>query len=847
MCHGCDSRGTHEPEDDLSWREVQTLLDEELHRLPVQHRVPLVLCCLEGVTRDEAAQQLGWSLSTLKRRLERGRELLRLRLVRRGLTLSAALFTPMLMQSTAQAALTVTLVQATVRSALQLAVGQPVAGLVSEQVAALVDGGLKTMLTTKLKVATALLLAVSVAAGAGALTRQALAGKTGDPPAEKSPKNSKEQPAPKEIAKPQGAAGDLVYSGRVLGPDGKPVAGAKLFVTLPWSYMQRPAPSPVRATTGTDGRFQFTASKSKFGPHVYVMAVVAVAPGYGPDWVEVRPQDAKDDLTLRLVKDDVPINGQVLDLQGRPVRGATVRVLHLQAAPKDDLSSWIQAVKAKKEGCHRLERDYLSRQLMSQEIAALPQKVTTDADGRFRITGIGRERMLAVQIEGPAIATKQVRILTRPGEVIEVPEWKPMLEPGLEKPSVMTYYGASFKHAAGPTKPIIGVVRDKDTKKPLAGATIQSYKLASSPMHGIDFIKTTTDEHGRYRLNGMPKGEGNKIMVVPPDDQPYLLTQTEVSDSPGLDPVTVDFELKHGVWIEGKVTDKVTGKSLHAKVEYFSMVPNPHLRDYPGFHSIFFNKSYRNAREDGTFRVIGIPGPGVLAVQYSDLYLLAHERDDEYGTKNAVLNTAPHALAIISYNAVAPIVVNRDHNPAKRDVTLDPGQTFKGTVLDPDGKPLAGARAYGLSGWGGWDRAVLEKADFTVQAFNLKRPRPVVFQHLDKGLVGILASPKKKTDKVTVKLQPGATVTGRLVDVDGQPRANVELDLTFRGPKDYAWAQYFPNKIKTDEAGRFKLNALLPGYRFDLRDPNGWFYFGETLRSGETEDLGDVQVKRGDG
>src|SRR5439155_996400 len=59
---------------------------------------------------------------------------------------------------------------------------------------------------------------------------------------------------------------------------------------------------------------------------------------------------------------------------------------------------------------------------------------------------------------------------------------------------------ASFKHAAGPTKPIIGVVRDKDTKKPLAGATIQSYKLASSPMHGIDFIKTTTDEHGRYRL-----------------------------------------------------------------------------------------------------------------------------------------------------------------------------------------------------------------------------------------------------------------------------------------------------------------------------------------------------------
>src|SRR5207245_3715132 len=85
-------------QDDLSWREVEALLDEELQRLPVKYRVPLVFCYLEGSTRDEAAQQLGWSLSTLKRRLERGRELLRLRLVRGGLTCSDAMVAQMLQQ-----------------------------------------------------------------------------------------------------------------------------------------------------------------------------------------------------------------------------------------------------------------------------------------------------------------------------------------------------------------------------------------------------------------------------------------------------------------------------------------------------------------------------------------------------------------------------------------------------------------------------------------------------------------------------------------------------------------------------------------------------------------------------
>ncbi len=128
-----------------------------------------------------------------------------------------------------------------------------------------------------------------------------------------------------------------------------------------------------------------------------------------------------------------------------------------------------------------------------------------------------------------------------------------------------TYYGASFRHAAAPTKPIVGVVRDTDTKKPLAGVAIVSNRLANDPIVGNEMVRTTTDAQGHYRLVGMPKGEGNRIKVVPGNDQPYLVSYKDVPDSPGLDPVTADFELKRGIWIEGKLTDKVTGKPVVAE------------------------------------------------------------------------------------------------------------------------------------------------------------------------------------------------------------------------------------------------------------------------------------------
>src|SRR5439155_21729310 len=71
---------------DLSWRETCDLLHTELDALPPRYRLPLVLCYLRGLSRDEAARQLGWPVGVLKGRLERGRSRLRDRPAKRSLT-----------------------------------------------------------------------------------------------------------------------------------------------------------------------------------------------------------------------------------------------------------------------------------------------------------------------------------------------------------------------------------------------------------------------------------------------------------------------------------------------------------------------------------------------------------------------------------------------------------------------------------------------------------------------------------------------------------------------------------------------------------------------------------------
>jgi RNA polymerase sigma factor (sigma-70 family) len=167
-----NDRSQPNPMDELTGRELREILHEELARLPESYRLPLILCYLESQTQDEAAGQLGWTAATLKGRVDRGRNLLRRRLRRRGLALGLPLLVASLAQGAA-AAVPVTVVGQTARAAMQFLTGEVVEGHVGRP-AALAEGWVKAMLTLKLKAGAALVLVVGIlGAGAGLAAYQA--------------------------------------------------------------------------------------------------------------------------------------------------------------------------------------------------------------------------------------------------------------------------------------------------------------------------------------------------------------------------------------------------------------------------------------------------------------------------------------------------------------------------------------------------------------------------------------------------------------------------------------------------------------------------------------------------
>jgi RNA polymerase sigma factor (sigma-70 family) len=171
-----------EPDCESPWHELRPILDEELSRLPEKYRAPLVLCYLEGKTNEEAAQQLGRPVGTVWYQLSRGREMLKDRLSRRGVGLSAVALAAVIAQN-ATAVVPEALLALTRQASLAGAGRPDVAGTLAPPVATLVKEVLHDMLLTRLKRAVVMVLVLCVAGlGAGGVASLARSGHEPAPP-----------------------------------------------------------------------------------------------------------------------------------------------------------------------------------------------------------------------------------------------------------------------------------------------------------------------------------------------------------------------------------------------------------------------------------------------------------------------------------------------------------------------------------------------------------------------------------------------------------------------------------------------------------------------------------------
>jgi RNA polymerase sigma factor (sigma-70 family) len=830
---------------DPALRELQQILAEEVSRLPQTYRAAFVLCCLEGKSKAEAAAQLGWKEGTVSGRLARARERIRQRLTRRGLSLAAVLCAGALSADDALA-VPPPLVRTTINAALGTAATGAAAGAIPARVADLAEGVTKAMFVNRVRVVTVLALAVGVvAAGAGVLIcRSAAAGaarEAAPPAAATASAGAATADRPRTEAPPAAEV-----SGRVLDPDGRPLAGARLYLLE--GDCAGKAPPAVRATTDDDGRFRLTPADNG-------KVLFAAADGCGPAWT--RDFGKPGEVTLRLAKDDVPITGRVVDLEGRPLAGATVRLQQLKAPLQGTLDAWLEARKTRKDGIN-LEFEYLSV-LLAPELPQLYPTATTDKDGRFRLGGVGRERVATLLIEEPAIETGQVNVLTRAGvKTVTMPYYDNFPEAG-----ELTYHAAAFDHPAAPCRLVTGVVRDRATGRPIAGAAIR----AGTPFNHL--LRTTTDKEGRYRLTGLARAQRGKsqvILALSPEDAPYLAASKEarVSEDAPRDPVSINFELKKGVWLEGQVKDK-EGRGVEAFLTPFVFIEALDKEDAPALYLPVPNDGGRTDGR-GRYRIAVFPGRGLVGARATGAGL------DRYCAgvgAERIKGGGPSAHAgCIDYPTYPVRALNRDYdclkevNPAAADkvvscdFVLDPGRALTVRAQGPDGKGLEGTWVFGQLVRDQWSEEPVKEAEFPVHGLKPGEGRTLVLRHEGKGLAGVVRIGGDERGPVTARLVPAAAVTGRLLDHGGRPLGHAAIEVRFYLEERPKWIfNHHPLTARADADGKFRIDGLVPGLKYHaltlLQPLSGRPYPGHVfadlvLREGETRDLGDVKIKRPD-
>ncbi len=792
------------PSPDVSLREACDLVHEELERLPEALRAPVLWCYLEGKSRDEVAEQLGVTVGTVKGRLERGRNLLRERLLRRGVPLTVGLLV----------ALTHSAARASSPALIQAAVAA--ASGPSARVAALAQGVSTTMVLSKFKLALGMALIV------GALG--ALLGSGGEP----ARVSARSEPAAGEPAK----AGEV--AGRVIDDKGEPLAGAT--VTL-WVNAKT---NRKVGETGADGRFRFVPNKDE-----QAGKLIAQAKGLGADWASLRDR-APGEITLRL-EEDVPIQGRVLNLEGRPIEGVTVKVQEAMRSRTADLTPYLDAYKKINSGVAipRLVT-------LPPEALGLPKTVTTGKDGRFRLAGAGRERAVSLYIQGRGVETQWFTAITRPGM----------------KGKTGYFRGPEFDVLVGPGKALTGVVKEKESGKPVAGARVT-----------CGTGEATTDGQGRYRIEGLTKRSDYIAFVQGPR---HFSTMAQLKDTPGLDTMTADFEVLAGVYVEGVLREKGTGKPVSGQINYYIASDNPHLKSYTFPQGVGMRGG--SAGEDGKFRVLVIPGRGWLAAT-ADKNVYTRGTPDDWDGK--LIMATPNALFPYYYHAIKDI----DIDPAKTqgarcDLEVDRGITKTGSMVDPDGKPVSDVIVFGLTAvpdpgartfprqprHGEPPPERVKGSTFTAVGLNPKQPRYLVFLQPEKKLGKVQLVRGDEAGELVVKLEPLGAVTGVARTNDGKPAADKHVlvmgSQAFVSYKDLPidllanqreqrrmgrLIRWLPEGVKTDAEGKFRVEGLLPGLKYTLwvsddasrqRPPSHW-QDGVTAESGQVKDLGEVKRARG--
>jgi len=612
---------------------------------------------------------------------------------------------------------------------------------------------------------------------------------------------------------PRAAEKSPTYAGRILTPDGKPAAGAHVFLldlTLPTERQQ------IAATqAGADGKFHFDTDPNA---HPTGITFVAVAPGFAAASVfAFAGDDPENEITLA---PPTTVRVTFLDPGGHPVAGLRVTpTMAFARAPSGDFSAIY------------FPADYAAR-LARQ----------TNAAGAVTFADVPRGHGLRLEIADPRFAR-----LTYADEV------RLANEPTSPPATVRLQRGGS----------ISGVVRYGPTGQPAAGIRLVAGALSRTGV-GAGWGAAVTDARGEYRMDQIAAGDYNVAANFNDDlDHPWAaaaLENVHVGDGQNL--AGQDLTLVKGGLLTGHVVRADTGARVPEA--YIGVYGPDHpkstgmisgiktdatgayaLRVAPGAQYVYLSgrapDGYRSPKAadvtvaDGQTVVVDFtlepkPGKPVTGhVEGPDGKPVAGANvavESPTGRMDDLATTTTDALGNFFFRAVGPnsrlragrgslgtwrpVAVNGGEEDVTLEITRRVPHAVSGLVTDPQGKPIAGARVQVITHEGqfgtGMGRPELTDAAgrYTIKGLVPDGRYSLAAEADDFGEGGAplkLDPEQDVTQAQTIHLDPlTARIAGRVVDSQNQPLAGIRVEINGAGNGN--------RRTTTDAAGHFSFKVL---------------------------------------
>ncbi len=805
------------PEDQVLVRDVQRVLDEELHRLPERLRKPLVLVHFVGHIQADAARELGISDRALRKRLRIGQDRLRSSLTRRGLALTAAGMVAVLDQSAVAGPLAPGLLRPAVESILAFAAGQAAAlpGAIVSLAAAGAGGWLagrsQLIALISIPVVATLVFTASGLTPAGSNRPSSPPGPTGPPVLVTKPADGR----------------TTVLTGRILGIDGRPVphAAVTALVRRPWQSADRGLHDEIVARGAADANGRYRLAVPVDFPSSSPdrrMTLLAHAAGFAPVTGDVRLNGGPGAMDLQL-SGMAAAAGRLIAPDGKPAAGVRIAMVRLGKTVWEPPQNGVPPPAPR----------------------GWPADVMSNSDGTFRFEGLPQGENLWLQVRDDRYALSSFRVSAGAAESESVK---------LSEPRLLT-----------------GRITAADTGRPLPNARVTAsvgsdrqlldyYTLLSAAPELASSAPPTeesgvTDSDGRYCLR-LPPGVDYRVHVYPPDGSKYMGWRWKLTWEDGEKSRERTAALPPGVEIKGQIVEE-DGKPINgacvcwirdepSNAPAVPTTPSPQSLQTTWNEALTFSENATLSGNDGRFRVVVPNAPIILRVFGPTAeYLLcdyAYQRCPQCGKEHLRLGEHARVRVDPSVQASEPI-----------RATLHRGLTVTGRAIGPDGELIRDGvlvcRTIAQPLRKPAPRLLpIRDGVYQLPGCNRGRVYPVLLFDAVRGLAAVAefkipevqASTRPGSEQKglgpTIQLAPCATASVRLVDAAGRPlpgrRPKVvfwladdrpaSLETKGNGPWsneiDASWVDprhYLSGPI-TDADGMLTVPALIPGLQYHI-------------------------------